>query len=125
MSQTVTCENCGRPLAETYEGQPCPICGSTARSLTPPGHVSVSHFGRASELATVARMPLAEVSAELTPEADAVRARYLATLEWSALDNGFFLLHVLNERGEVVEGGAGNDPEKALLEVYERLLPPT
>jgi hypothetical protein len=34
-------------------------------------------------------------------------------------------LHVLNEDGQVVEGGIGDDPEGALLEVYERLIPPT
>jgi hypothetical protein len=32
---------------------------------------------------------------------------------------------VFNERGELVDGGVGDSPEGALLEVYERLVPPS
>ena len=64
------------------------------------------------------------VPAEELPLAAVIRGRYQATLQWFALENGHWLLHVLNDRGEVVEGGIGDDPEEALLEVYERLIPP-
>jgi hypothetical protein len=34
-------------------------------------------------------------------------------------------VQVVNANGDVVEGGMGDDPEGALLEVHERLIPPT
>jgi hypothetical protein len=40
-------------------------------------------------------------------------------------EGDFWLVHVINEDGEVVEDGVGDNPEDALLEVYERLIPPT
>ena len=58
-----------------------------------------------------------------TPEATAIRGRYQATLDWYKLEDGHWMLHVLNERGEVVDGGIGDNTEEALLEVYERLIP--
>ncbi len=63
-------------------------------------------------------------AADETAEAEAIRGRYEASLVWSKLEGDFWLLQVVNERGEVVEGGVGDDPEQALLEVYERLIPP-
>ena len=51
--------------------------------------------------------------------------RYNATLEWSKLEGDFWLLQVLDSNGTVIDGGVGNDPEAALLEVYARLIPPT
>jgi len=32
---------------------------------------------------------------------------------------------VRNEHGQLVEGGVGDSAEDALLEVYERLIPPS
>lgn len=122
----VACGNCGRGLVEPSDlpadqREPCPICGSTARSFS----TTVQDFAVGSEAATVTKAPVENVPVEDTPEAEAVRGRYRATLEWHMLEDGFWLLHVLNEQAEVVEGGIGDDPETALLEVYERLVPPT
>jgi hypothetical protein len=57
-------------------------------------------------------------------KAELIRGRYGATLEWYTLANGVWMLRVFNERGELVDGGLGDEPEQALLEVYERLIPP-
>jgi hypothetical protein len=57
--------------------------------------------------------------------AETIRGRYRATLDWYRLEDGLWMLHVLNEGGELVEGGVGDDAVDALLEVYERLIPPT
>jgi hypothetical protein len=64
------------------------------------------------------------VPADETSEAETIRGRYRATLDWFRLEDGLGMLQVLNEHGDVVEGGIGDDPEGALLEVYERLIPP-
>jgi hypothetical protein len=37
---------------------------------------------------------------------------------------GAWLVEVLDEQGHMLDGGMGDDPQDALLEVAERLLPP-
>jgi hypothetical protein len=64
-------------------------------------------------------------SQRIRPPRGDVRERYRATLEWQRLPDGLWLLQVTNEKDELVEGGIGDSPEDALLEVYERLIPPT
>jgi hypothetical protein len=66
-----------------------------------------------------------DVAAAHSPEAETVRGIYRASIEWHALEDGLWWLQVLNERGEIVDGGIGDSAEDALLEVYERLIPPT
>lgn len=123
---TVTCGNCGRVLDERSDvppeqREPCPVCGSTARSFS---IVISASVGVEARIATK-KIHVDDVPAENeTPAAEAIRGRYRAALDWSRLEGGFWLLQVLNESGDVVDGGVGDDPEKALLEVYERLIPP-
>jgi hypothetical protein len=50
--------------------------------------------------------------------------RYAVTLRWLDLNEGFWMLILENEHGDIVESGVGDDPEGAVLEVYERLIPP-
>jgi hypothetical protein len=123
---TVTCGNCGRVLEERSDLQPeqrepCPVCGSTARSVNV---VLSAAVAVASGVIPTPKIHVDSVPADETVEAAAIRGRYRATLDWSRLESGFWLLQVLNESGDVVDGGVGDDPEKALLEVYERLIPP-
>jgi hypothetical protein len=123
---TVACGNCGRQLDErtdlpVEERQPCPVCGSTARSFSVTVTAAVGVASVMGAVAHVGNVP----AADQTPEAEAIRGRYRATLDWYKLEDGHWMLHVLNERGEVVEGGIGDDTEEALLEVYERLIPPS
>jgi hypothetical protein len=120
----VTCGNCGRKLEERSDltpeqREPCPICGSTTRTFAVTASAAVGVAAAGIATAVVENVP-----AEELPLAAEIRGRYQATLQWFALENGHWLLHVLNDRGEVVEGGIGDDPEEALLEVYERLIPP-
>jgi hypothetical protein len=122
---TVACGKCSRALNEPSdlpvdERQPCPICGSTARSFG----VFIEDVVNVAAIATVVETRVESVPADGAPEAEVVRGRYRATLDWHALEGGFWLLHVVNESGEVVDGGVGDDPEAAPLEVYERLIPP-
>jgi hypothetical protein len=130
---TVTCGNCGRVLDETpslppEQRQPCPVCGSTKRSVNVVVSAAVGVAAAINATSFITATPKTHVpttSADQTPEAMTIRGRYRATLDWFELGGGFWLLHVLNKRGDVVEGGIGDDPEEALLEVYERLTPPS
>ena len=58
-----------------------------------------------------------------TPEAESIRGRYRASLDWHILDGGIRMMDVPDESGRLVDGGLGDDPEAAPLEVYERLIP--
>jgi hypothetical protein len=125
-STTVACGNCGRKLEErsdlpAEQREPCPVCGSTARSFSVTVSAAVGVASALSAVAHVGSVP----AADQTPEAAAIRGRHQATLDWYKLEDGHWMLHVLNERGEVVDGGIGDNTEEALLEVYERLIPPS
>jgi hypothetical protein len=128
---TVFCGNCGRGLdfrsdIPAKEREPCPVCGSTVREFRDSGTVTVRVVvASASDVASTPGVRVEGVPADQTPEAERVRGQYRATLDWLNLEGDLWMLHVLNERGEVVEGGIGDDPTDALLEVYERLVPPT
>jgi hypothetical protein len=129
-SPGVFCGNCGRELdfgsqSADAERKPCPVCGSTERDFRKSGGATV---GRRLVTASVA-IPIeslrgVKTTRSTTERAAAIRGRYRATLQWHRLEDGLWLLQVLNEDGDVVEGGIGDDPDEALLEVYERLVPP-
>jgi hypothetical protein len=59
-----------------------------------------------------------------SPRAKELEQKYAVTLRWLDLSEVFWMLTLENEHGDVVESGVGDDPEGALLEVYERLIPP-
>lgn len=103
--------------------EPCPVCGSTIREFRDSGTLGVRVT--VSAVALGKRTPVEGVEADQRLEAETIRGRYRATLDWYVLSNGVWMLQVLNERGEVVEGGLGDNPDDAVLEVYERLIPPT
>jgi hypothetical protein len=140
VSDAVFCRNCLRELDErsdvpAEERRPCPVCGSTIREFRESGtvYVRVTAGGaRAGGIAPTASVPVRDaprvhvesVPVDETAEAETIRGRYRATLDWHRLEDGLWLLHVLNQNGRLVEGGIGDDPEGALLEVYERLIPP-
>jgi hypothetical protein len=122
---TVTCGNCGRLLDErsdipAEERLRCPVCGSRARVFTATGGVA-----SAVAIAATPSTVVEDIPANQAPEAEALRGLYQVTLEWHSLEGGLCWLRVLNVYGEYVEGGVGDSPEDALLEVYERLIPPT
>ncbi len=43
----------------------------------------------------------------------------------SVPDDGGFVLRVYDDEGNLIDGGVGDDPQDAILEVAERLLPPS
>ena len=120
----VTCAN-GHGLDEPSDlpadaREPCPVCGSMARTF----HVSITAVVEVSGSVAVTHVPASEVPADETPEAEAVRGRYRATLDWQTLPDGTWLVQVFNSAGVLVDGGIGDNAEDALLELYERLIPP-
>jgi len=127
----VFCGNCGRELDVPSDVAPdqreaCPVCGSKIREFRDSGTVSI-HIS-APQASAVASAPSAEVKdvrADRTPEADTIRGSYEATLQWHVLEGGLWWLQVLNKNGEIIDGGVGDNTEDALLEVYERLIPPS
>ena len=127
----VFCGNCGRELDERSDTpaekrEKCPVCGSIDRVVTKSGSSSTVRVTAASATAVAAapKINVETVEADQSSEAEKIRGRFRATLDWYSLGDGLWMLNVLNERGDVVEGGVGDDPEQALLEVYERVLPP-
>lgn len=79
----------------------------------------------ASAVVEQSRVHVDAVPEDQSSQAQAIRGRYRATLDWWQLDDGLWLLQVVNEDGVLVDGGVGDDPIDALLEVYERLIPPS
>jgi hypothetical protein len=130
-NEGVFCGNCGRELdvpsdVPPERRDPCPVCGSTVRDFRDSATVVLRITGiSASAVANEPTIRVESVQADRRPEAETIRGRFRATLDWQELGNGLWMLHVLNERGDLVEGGVGDSPEDALLEVYERLIPPT
>jgi hypothetical protein len=45
-------------------------------------------------------------------------------VEWYVTSDGLYIVKIFNDAGEMLDGGGGDDPEEALLEVAEHLLPP-
>ncbi len=43
---------------------------------------------------------------------------------WRSLSEGFFLVVVSDDAGDLIDGGVGDDPVEMILGVAERLLPP-
>lgn len=125
----VFCGNCGRELAEASDvladqREPCPVCGSTVREFQKSGGSLTAPS--VSTVASARRIQVASAPANQRPEAETLRGRYRVTLDWYELEGkGLWLLQVLNENGELVDGGVGDNSEDALLEVYERLVPPS
>jgi hypothetical protein len=75
---------------------------------------------------TIDAQPVTEkVAADALPQAETIRGTYQATIKWYKLEGGIWLLQVVNKQGVVIDGGLGDDPVNALLEVFERLIPPT
>jgi hypothetical protein len=127
----VYCRKCGLKLdvrsdVPAEQREPCPVCGSTVREFRDSGTVEIRVTGGASAtvIAAAPKTHVDDVEADRSTEADAVRGHYRATLDWVTLTNGVWMVQVLNESGEVVEGGLGDNAEDALLGVYERLIPP-
>jgi hypothetical protein len=85
---------------------------------------SATVAGRIVVASAVVGTVVTRVAADNAPEADTVRGSFRATLDWRHLSDGHWMLHVLDSTGTVVEGGIGDDPEEALLEVYGRLIRP-
>jgi hypothetical protein len=122
-SHRVSCANCQTSLDEpsdvpAEQREPCPVCGSTGRVFELSGAIVVTSR-MAAEAIRVDTSP-----ADETVEAQTIRHQYRATLEWFQLEGGLWMLHVVSENGELIEGGIGDNPEDAVLEVYERLIPP-
>jgi hypothetical protein len=125
-SAKVACGNCSRLLEERSdisldERQPCPVCGSTSRAFSleaSAGVYAVSGFE-----ATL--VPSEAVSADEAPIATEIRGIFEATLRWHKLTGDAWMVQVVNSNGEIVEGGLGDNAEEALLEIYERVIPPT
>jgi len=128
---SVACGRCKRLLDERSDiapddRPPCPVCGSLQRqfgvSLT--AVVAVGSGGAvAGGFAPSARVEVASVPEGARPEAKEIAGTYEATCRWFKLGE-MWMLQVVDVKGEVVEGGIGDSPEDALLEVYERLIPP-
>jgi hypothetical protein len=121
----VTCGNCSRVLDERSntapeQRQPCPVCGSLTRTVTVTATAAVAVAVAGTPTVHIEEAPPRQTD----PRSGADTKRLPGHLDWWKLDD-VWMLHVLNERGELVEGGVGDDPEAALLEVYERLIPPT
>jgi hypothetical protein len=121
--RVVECGGCGLtldvPLDEPPEKRaPCPKCGSTQRSV----------FASLSTTITASASVTAEVTVIRAPEAVSERTGELAVetgrqLTWYRYRDGMFLVLVHDDAGNLIAAGGGNDPEEALLEVAERLLP--
>jgi hypothetical protein len=81
--------------------------------------LSASDSGSATEAAEVVVSPAA-VAAQTRLR---THGRHL---RWTELPepSGAWMLEVLDAEGKLIDGGMGDDPEEALLEVAERLLPP-
>jgi hypothetical protein len=87
--------------------------------------------GQHHELRLSENIPVADaVEAAFSPAAQAaerqlVRA-YECGLRWTepTEQGAAWMLEVLDADGTVIDSGMGDDPEEALLEVAERLLPP-
>jgi hypothetical protein len=90
------------------ERNPCPVCGSIARSFSVTGGAA-----SATAIAETPKVHVESVPDDQTPEAGAIRGHYRATLDWQSLEDGHWLLQVVNELGEVVDGGVGDDTEEA------------
>ena len=123
----VSCGNCRRALDERSDmppesRTPCPACGSLTRevSLTLTAAVAT-----ASGIPPTVKVTVGGIDAERSPLAAEIRGQYNATLQWSKLEGDVWLLQVLDSNGTSIDGGIGDDPEAALLEVYARLIPPT
>jgi hypothetical protein len=106
------------PIAERA---PCPVCGSTSRAFA----LALGSGVYAISGMSATLVPGENVPADQTPAADELRGVFEATLRWQTLGDNLWMIQVLNADGEVVEGGIGDNPEEALLEVYERVIPPT
>jgi DNA-directed RNA polymerase subunit RPC12/RpoP len=125
----VRCANCGRELDGSEENvpleqrKPCPVCGSTARAFDKVIAIEVQ-VASAVAVAAAPRVHVERTPADERDEAKTLRGRYDVSLSWDRLEGDLWLLHVYNVDGDLVEGGIGDNPEDALLEVYERLIPP-
>jgi len=132
---TVTCADCGLTLDESphlkpEERAPCPRCGSLGRKFLLLLEGSVQGRGTVSAKVTVIRADgTVDEAAEIAPPDQARERPEEGQLEvnfnvkWYVYPDGLYLVQVYDEAGELLDGGGGDDPVDAVLEVAERLLP--
>jgi len=143
----VTCSNCGQAVPEDSgtpfeERQPCENCQSLARTV----HVSVSDVALAAdatltvgadvraeaEVATAEALAMdAEVQSvdktvqppEVAPEL-LERTWLLKTEPLTTDPEGAYRCSLMNDAGDVLADGIGNDPVSGLIDIVRHMLPP-
>ena len=120
----VRCGNCDAKLDEhrnipPEERQPCPACGSLTRTY--PVHLSGTVVARATLTAQLVKVKAPQPAEPKTRDLE----EHGYTVTWYRYPDGLFLVQVHDQNGMLLDAGGGDDPVDAILEVAEKLLPPS
>lgn len=120
----VRCGACNAKLDEPRntlpdDRKPCPSCGSLARMY--PVELAATITSRATLSAELT------VIATPTPAVDKTQQleEFGFKVTWYRAPDGLHLIQVHDADGNLLDAGGGHDPVDAILEVAEKLLPPT
>jgi hypothetical protein len=132
---TITCSTCGTVLydppdivEEGHAGDPCPTCGSTARTYTvslQPGQIVKAGDGK-SRIHLSSRATGHDISERAARRLDELATgSSVRTVTWhDSNEYGDVLCEVRNEDGIVLGVNVGPDLDDAILNLADYLKPP-